>query len=266
MNRTNFVAASMLMAAGMTSAYASGLMDLTGGIGSAFPGNFNVFSAVKWSSIAAAIGGAIYLIVNKKLLHLEVIEIGEMGFRTKYGKPVQRRLGRKRGQRVVYYPGDRVIVIPIVHDIVVASTRTQVDTASCQGVYRRKNIHFDIEIEWQVLADEESAYNSVFTLHDVIRDDEKNPTLGALVEQRTKCVVDAVLATLPSDNNGLPVFDKLDLYSPSTAGGNDTRPLILATLEDHGVMVNAVRSANRMFAPEERQKEGLTEAIRGLVN
>lgn len=265
MNRsTKFVAAFLGLAVGMTTVSMSGLADWTG-IGGVLPGNFNVFSAVKWSSLAAAVGGAIYLIVNKKLLHLEVIEIGEMGFRTKYGKPVFRRIGRRRGRRVVYYPGNRVVVIPIIHDIVVVSTRRQVDTASCQGVYQGKNIHFDIEIEWQVQEDEVSAYNSAFKLHDVVRDDEKNPTLGALVEQRTKYVVDTVLASLPSDSNGLPVFDALDLYSRSTADEDD-RPLLLETLQEYGVKISAVRSANRMFAPEERHKEGLTEGLRGLVN
>ena len=234
----------------------AGLPDVSG-VKMAFRANSEV---IKLSSILAVIGGVIWFIANKKLVHLEVIEVGEVGFRVKYGKPVHYPWWRKRrGQRIVYYPGDRVMIIPIIHDIVVASTRLQVDTASCRGVFHGKNIHFDLEIEWHVLDDEESAFRSVFTLHDVVRDDEKNPTLGELVEKRTLRAVDVLLGTLPVDNNGLPVFDAIDLYSPDSRAS--AKSLFEDTRNECGAVVRRLNAFNRTFAPEERQGPAFVESL-----
>lgn len=260
MNRSKFVAPSLMV--GGVVVMATTFVSDWSSISSVIASNINVLTAVKWSSIAAVIGGAIYFIASKNLLHLKVIEVGEMGFRTKYGKPMSYRRGNRRGQHVVYYPGDRVIIIPVVHDIVVVSNRLQVGVAHCQGVYAGKNIHFDIQIEWQILADAHSAFLAAFSLHDAVRDDESTPTLSSLMANRTVRVVDAVLASLPSDSSGLPLFNSLDLYS-NTALGRNGSPLLLETLEEHGAIVNSVQPYNRTFAPEERQKEGLTQAFAG---
>ncbi len=259
MNSSKFVAPSLMVGGAVAMITTTYLSDWSS-ISNVIADNINVLTAVKWSSIAAVIGGVIYFIASKNLLHLKVIEMGEMGFRTKYGQPMSYRRGKRRGQYIVYYPGNRVIIIPIVHDIVVVSNRKQVGVANCQGVYAGKNIHFDIEIEWQVLADEHSAFLSAFSLHDAVRDDEKNQTLSILIEKRTMRVVDAILASLPSDGNGLPLFDSIDLYSDA-APGSSVKPLLLDTLEEHGAMVGSVRPLNRSFAPEERHKEGLTQAF-----
>ena len=261
MNRSKFVAPT-LMVGGVGAVAVTTFVSDWSSISNVITSNINVLTAVKWSSIAAVIGGIIYFIASKNLLHLKVIEVGEMGFRTKYGQPMSYRRGKRRGQYIVYYPGNRVIIIPVVHDIVVVSNRKQVGLANCQGVYVGKNIHFDIEIEWQVLADVNSAFLSAFSLHDAVRDDEKNQTLSILIEKRTMSVIDSILGSMPSDSNGLPLFDSLDLYS-DTAPGSRVKPLLLETLEEHGAIVNNVRPLNRTFAPEERQKEGLTEAFAG---
>lgn len=209
-------------------------------------GNFNWFRAIKFSSVIVAIGGAMYFIATKKLLHLEVIEVGEMGFRTCYGQPVYYKWGDRKGQAKVYYPGDKVVIIPIIIDIVIVSTRKRITTVPCKGVFRGQNISFDLSIDWFLLADVESAFKAAFSLHDAVRDNEKSATLDDLVINRTLGLVDSSLGSLESDNNGLPDLNKLELY-----------PGLLGVIEEHGVYVDNVVSMNRIIAPEERQKQGL---------
>jgi hypothetical protein len=218
--------------------------------------SFPWLSAIKWSSVIVAIGGAIYFVATKKLLHLEVIEVGEMGFRTSYGKPVLHRRGPKVGKPKVYYPGDRVVIIPIIVDIVVVSTRPRVMTIpAIKGVFKGKNISFDLDVRWQVLADEDSAFKAGFGLHEVVRDDEKIETLDDLIRNDIKVLADQQLDGLRADGNGLPDMTELRLYPP-----------MLESLEEYGPIVNSVRAMERQVAPEERQKEGLLEAARSLAD
>lgn len=218
--------------------------------------SFPWLSAIKWSSVVVAIGGAIYFIATKKLLHLEVIEVGEMGFRTSYGRPVFHRRGPQKGEPKVYYPGDRVVIIPIIIDIVIVSTRPRVMTIlGVNGVYKGKNISFDLDVRWQILADVASAFRAAFALHEVVRDDEKIETLDDLVRNDVKVSVDQQLDSLPTNGNDLPDFSALELY-----------PAMLESLETCGPIVNSVRAMERKVAPEERQKEGLLEAAALLAN
>jgi len=140
-------------------------------------------------------------------------------------------------------------MVPIIVDIVIVSTRKHVDTTPCEGTFKNTNISFDLSIEWYILADVESAFKAAFSLHDVVRDDEQNPTLDKLIINRTRGVVDASLESLASDSNGLPVLNDMKLY-PGPG------PLLEA-LEDYGVFVANVTAMSRIVAPEERQKQGL---------
>lgn len=210
-------------------------------------GNFNWFRAIKFSSVIVAIGGVVYFIASKKLLHLEVVEVGEMGFRTCYGQPVFYNWGDRKGQPKVYYPGDRVIIIPIIVDIVIVSTRKRITTTRCEGVFKKKNIRFDLSIYWYVLADVESAFKAAFSLHDTVRDNEKSSTLDDLVVNRTLGLVDSSLESLEGDDNDLPDLNALKLYPGP----------LLEVIEEHGTYVDNVVAMNRIIAPEERQKEGL---------
>lgn len=217
--------------------------------------DFSYFNTIKWGSVIVAIGGIIYFIATKKLLHLEIIEVGEVGFRTRYGQPVYHKHGPLAGQPLTYHPGDRVIVIPIIADIVIVSTRLRVTTVKeMKGTFKGKNIQFSLSIEWQLLADIGSLFKAAFSLHDVVRDNEKSETLDSLVANRVLVVVDSQLGDLEADQNGLPELTGLTLYPP-----------LLTMLENHGPIVNSVEAFSRTIAPEEKPKEGLLEGASRLV-
>lgn len=210
-------------------------------------GDFNWFSAIKFSSVIVGASAVIYFIATKKLLHLEVIEVGEMGFRTCYGQPICHKWGERKGTVKVYYPGDKVVIIPIIVDIVIVSTRKRITTTRCEGVFAGKNIRFDLSIDWYVLGDVESAFKAAFSLHDAVRDNEKSATLDDLVVNRTLRLVDSSLASLSKDSNDLPDLSGLKLYPGP----------LLEVIEEHGTYVGSVVAMNRIIAPEERQKQGL---------
>lgn len=240
--------------------------------------NFNLFTAIKWSAIATAVGGLIYIISSNKLVHLKVIEIGEMGFRTHYGDPVFYRnwprpiawlIGRSGmcGMPIVYYPGDKVLYIPIVRGVTIVNTRPRVMTIErCEGVFMGRNILFALSIKWQVLADVESAFLAAFGLYDPDQTDQSQATLNTSVANAVLNLVDRSLATMEGDQEDLPRFETLDLYSEALPIDlDDTRPILLPLIEEHGSVVNKVTAMNRRPDPEERNRQGQEAIARAIA-
>ncbi len=213
-------------------------------------GDFSVLSAVKWSSIIAGSGLALFFLVRHGVFANENLEEGERGYRRRWGKIVTKR----DGSRKLLRPGRKHFYVKHWYDVVVQSVRVRSSPEEpeldkpIRFTFRGKNVWAVLVVDWQVIDEEEHIYNSITKVYQVKRAQEGNDALENYILNQLHKVFIRSVESFNADANGLPVI--------TISQDVGTVPMQLCQLlvrlrETYGVRIVGIDPVLLTHAPEE---------------
>lgn len=213
-------------------------------------GDFSVLSAVKWSSIIAGTGLALFFLVRHGVFANENLEEGERGYRRRWGKIVTKR----DGSRKLLRPGKKHFYVKHWYDVVVQSVRLRSSPEEpeldkpIRFTFRGKSVWAVLVVDWQVIDKEEYIYNSITKVYQIKRAQEGNDALENYVLNQLHKVFIRCVESFNADSNGLPV---ITVNQDVGTVPEQLCQLLVRLRETYGVRIVNIDPVLLTLAPEE---------------